>query len=75
MGAVATAIDGMLEVDASGNVIVKRQDSGSGNSPTAGDGTTTMTTTTTPGGGADWETAAKSKSMVVGSVACAGLVG
>lgn len=91
LSAVATAMDGMLIdgngtllVRRQDSGMWKPDSSTTGNTWTDPSTTTTTapqpqtTTTTTSSGSSDlamYETAARSKGMVVGSVACAGLVG
>lgn len=77
MGAAATAMDRML-IDRNGNLLVKRwtQNDGSWKPETS---TTPQTQTTTSSSTENqmevYETAMRSKGMVVGGVACAGLTG
>ncbi|KAF8417952.1 hypothetical protein EV426DRAFT_621091 [Tirmania nivea] len=77
LGAVATAINGML-IDGNGNLLVRRWAQNDGSWKPESSTTQTQTTTTnvsTENQMAVYEAAAKSKGIVVGSVACAGLTG
>lgn len=84
VGAAAAALDGML-IDSNGNLLVRRQNdgvwkrdgtiTGSALPGTTSPQTTTSTSTADPNLLALVESAVRSKAMVVGSIACAGLVG